>query len=189
MKKFINNPEQCEDQMILGLVKAFPQHIRKLDCGNVVVRSRKKENGVALISGGGSGHEPAHAGYVGPGMLDAAVAGAVFTSPTPDQVYEGIRAIATEDVKAVSRIPGVGKKTAQRMILELKGSLADFGAVVEAPSGEGTASAAQTARDGVYEALLSMGFTSKEAELALKGAPEDGSEGVLLQYALKKLGS
>ncbi len=97
MKKFINNPEQCEDQMILGLVKAFPQHVRKLDCGNVVVRSRKKENRVALISGGGSGHEPAHAGYVGPGMLDAAVAGAVFTSPTPDQVYEGIRAIATDE--------------------------------------------------------------------------------------------
>ena len=97
MKKFINNPEQCEDQMILGLVKAFPQYVRKLDCGNVVVRSRKKENGVALISGGGSGHEPAHAGYVGPGMLDAAVAGAVFTSPTPDQVYEGIRAIATDE--------------------------------------------------------------------------------------------
>ena len=100
-----------------------------------------------------------------------------------------IRAIATEDVKAVSRIPGVGKKTAQRMILELKGSLADFGAAGAATGKPGEAAPAPTARDGVYEALLSMGFTSKEAELALKGAPEDGSEGVLLQYALKKLGS
>lgn len=51
---------------------------------------------MALISGGGSGHEPAHGGFVGEGMLDAAVAGAVFTSPTPDQIYEGIKAIATD---------------------------------------------------------------------------------------------
>jgi len=96
MKKFINDPEKCEEQMISGLVKAYPGYLRKLDCGNVVVRAEKKEDKVALISGGGSGHEPAHAGYVGKGMLDCAVAGAVFTSPTPDQIYEGIKAIATE---------------------------------------------------------------------------------------------
>jgi dihydroxyacetone kinase-like protein len=70
--------------------------VKKLDCGNVVVRSDKKEGKVALISGGGSGHEPAHGGFVGKGMLDAAVAGPVFTSPTPDQIYEGIKAIATD---------------------------------------------------------------------------------------------
>ena len=93
MKKFINAVDKVEDQMIQGMVKAYPQYVRKLDCGNVVVRSHKKEGKVALISGGGSGHEPAHGGYVGEGMLDAAVAGAVFTSPTPDQVYEGIKAI------------------------------------------------------------------------------------------------
>ncbi len=96
MKKFINAVEKVEDQMIQGMVKAFPQYVRKLDCGNVVVRSSKKQGKVALISGGGSGHEPAHGGYVGEGMLDAAVAGAVFTSPTPDQVLEGIKAIATD---------------------------------------------------------------------------------------------
>ncbi len=96
MKKFINNPELCEEQMVQGLVKAYPKYVKKLDCGNVIVRANKKENKVALISGGGSGHEPAHAGYVGCGMLDCAVAGAVFTSPTPDQIYEGIKAIATD---------------------------------------------------------------------------------------------
>ncbi len=96
MKKFINAVEQVEDQMIQGMVKAYPQYLRKLDSGNIVVRSQKKEHKVALISGGGSGHEPAHGGYVGTGMLDAAVAGAVFTSPTPDQVYEGIKAVATD---------------------------------------------------------------------------------------------
>lgn len=96
MKKFINDVTLVEEQMIQGMVKAYPQYLRKLDCGNVVVRADKKEGKVALISGGGSGHEPAHGGFVGTGMLDAAVAGAVFTSPTPDQIYEGIKAVATD---------------------------------------------------------------------------------------------
>lgn len=96
MKKFINDAALVEEQMILGMVKAYPQYLKKLDCGNVVVRAHKKNDKVALISGGGSGHEPAHGGFVGQGMLDGAVAGAVFTSPTPDQIYEGIKAIATD---------------------------------------------------------------------------------------------
>jgi dihydroxyacetone kinase-like protein len=96
MKKFINDTALVEEQMILGMVKAYPRHLKKLDCGNVVVRAEKKEGKVALISGGGSGHEPAHGGFVGTGMLDAAVAGPVFTSPTPDQIYEGIKAVATD---------------------------------------------------------------------------------------------
>ncbi len=96
MKKLINSVDQVENQMITGMVKAYPGYLKKLDCGNVVVRAEKKTGKVALISGGGSGHEPAHGGYVGTGMLDAAVAGAVFTSPTPDQIYEGIREIATD---------------------------------------------------------------------------------------------
>lgn len=95
MKKIINAVDQVENQMVEGMVKAYSQYLRKLDCGNVVVRADKKEGKVALISGGGSGHEPAHGGYVGEGMLDAAVAGAVFTSPTPDQIYEGIKEVAT----------------------------------------------------------------------------------------------
>ena len=96
MKKIINAVENVEEEMILGLVKSAPDKLRKLECGNVVVRARKKEGKVALISGGGSGHEPAHGGYVGEGMLDGAVAGAVFTSPTPDQIYEAIKAVATD---------------------------------------------------------------------------------------------
>lgn len=96
MKKIINSVEQVENEMVLGMAKAYPQYVRKLDCGNVVVRANRKEGKVALISGGGSGHEPAHGGYVGEGMLDAAVSGAVFTSPTPDPIYEGIKAVATD---------------------------------------------------------------------------------------------
>jgi dihydroxyacetone kinase-like protein len=96
MKKLINAVETVEEQMILGLVKSAPKKLRKLDCGNVVVRTEKKENKVALVSGGGSGHEPSHGGFVGKGMLDCAVAGAVFTSPTPDKIFEGIQAVATD---------------------------------------------------------------------------------------------
>ena len=96
-------------------------------------------------------------------------------------------AIAAQDVALVSRIPGVGKKTASRIILELKGSL-DQG--IEGLFGE-TAAAPPTDEGlkGATEALLSMGFTSAEADIALRGAPEGAGEGALLQYALKRLGS
>ena len=96
MKKIINEVENVEQEMIEGLVKSRPRKLEKLDAGNIVVRRERKQGKVALVSGGGSGHEPAHGGYVGRGMLDAAVAGPVFTSPTPDMVYEGIKAVATD---------------------------------------------------------------------------------------------
>ena len=96
MKKILNDVDSVEAEMIQGLVKSAPKMLRKLDYGTIVVRANKKEGKDALVSGGGSGHEPAHAGYVGAGMLDGAVAGTVFTSPTPDQVLEGIKAVATE---------------------------------------------------------------------------------------------
>lgn len=96
MKKLINSPENVVDEMLDGLAKAYPQYLARLEGFEVMIRSEKKKGKVALISGGGSGHEPAHAGYVGEGMLDAAVCGAVFTSPTPDQVFEAIKAVQTE---------------------------------------------------------------------------------------------
>lgn len=95
MKKIINNPEFVVEDMLEGMSYAYPQYLRKLENANVVVRSNPKQEKVALISGGGSGHEPSHGGYVGYGMLDGAVAGAVFTSPTPDQIFEAIKAVAT----------------------------------------------------------------------------------------------
>ncbi len=96
MKKLINSVDAVEEQMILGLVKSAPAKLRKLEDGNVVVRTDKNTGKVALVSGGGSGHEPAHGGFVGKGMLDCAVAGAVFTSPTPDKIFAGIQAVATD---------------------------------------------------------------------------------------------
>lgn len=96
MKKFINDPSMAEQQMIQGMVKAYPGYLRQLGDFNALVRAKKKRGKVALVSGGGSGHEPAHGGYVGRGMLDAAVAGPVFTSPTPDVIYEAVKEVATE---------------------------------------------------------------------------------------------
>lgn len=94
MKKLINNPNDVVKEMIGGLLTAHPSYLRKLDNIDVIVRKDAPVEGkVGLVSGGGSGHEPAHAGYVGYGMLDAACPGAVFTSPTPDQIYEAIKAV------------------------------------------------------------------------------------------------
>ena len=93
MKKIINNPDNVVDEMLDGMVASHPDFVKRLAGTDVIVRAEKKTNKVALVSGGGSGHEPTHAGYVGKGMLDAAVAGAVFTSPTPDQIYEAIKAV------------------------------------------------------------------------------------------------
>ncbi|MBR2571813.1 MAG: dihydroxyacetone kinase subunit DhaK [Clostridia bacterium] len=92
MKKLINGTDSIVDEMLEGMVRAYPRHIRRLEGFDAVVRANGSRGKVALVSGGGSGHEPAHGGYVGKGMLDGAIAGAVFTSPTPDQVYEAIKA-------------------------------------------------------------------------------------------------
>lgn len=89
MKKIINEPNNVVTEMLQGFVKANPQLVY-FD-GAEVVAKKEKENKVGLVSGGGSGHEPAHAGYVGKGMLDAAVAGNVFASPSPDRVLKGIQ--------------------------------------------------------------------------------------------------
>ena len=92
-KKLVNNPEDVVEEMLEGVVAAEPGRYKKLEGHNVLVRNDAPVDKVALVSGGGSGHEPTHGGYVGAGMLDAAVAGDVFTSPTPDAVYEAIKAV------------------------------------------------------------------------------------------------
>jgi len=94
MKKLINVPEEVVQDMLAGFVAAHPKLVRQVPDTSVIVRAESPIKGkVGIVSGGGSGHEPSHAGFVGSGMLDGAVAGEVFTSPTPDQVLEGIRAV------------------------------------------------------------------------------------------------
>ena len=94
MKKVINAPENVVADMLRGMELAHGGLLRVMHDFGVVLRADAPVGGkVALVSGGGSGHEPTHGGYVGPGMLDAACAGAVFTSPTPDQMLEASKAV------------------------------------------------------------------------------------------------
>lgn len=94
MKKLINDPEEVIEESIEGMVAAHPELIAAEFDPMFVRRAVDPAPGkVAIISGGGSGHEPLHAGYVGDGMLDAACPGNVFTSPTPDQMVEAARAV------------------------------------------------------------------------------------------------
>lgn len=95
MKKIINQPEEILNQMLEGLTFAYSDLVERINETDVIVRKDKNEGKVGLVSGGGSGHEPSHAGFVGKGMLSAAVCGEIFTSPTPDQVLEGIKAADT----------------------------------------------------------------------------------------------
>lgn len=90
MKKIINNPGDILTEMISGFVKVNKDIVVKSEESFTVCKKTKGQGKVALVSGGGSGHEPAHAGFVGTGMLSAAVCGQVFTSPTPDQILDGI---------------------------------------------------------------------------------------------------
>ncbi|KRL05437.1 dihydroxyacetone kinase subunit DhaK [Liquorilactobacillus oeni DSM 19972] len=95
MKKIINSPQDVVPEMVDGLVRSYPEYLERIPDTEAVVRSDKAsmKGKVGIVSGGGSGHEPAHAGFVGKGMLSAAVCGQVFTSPTPDQIYKAIQAV------------------------------------------------------------------------------------------------
>lgn len=95
MKKLINDPADVLAESLFGLAVAHPE-LRVDHAHRIVYRADPKPHGtVGILSGGGSGHEPLHAGYVGLGMLDAAVCGEIFTSPTPDQILEATKTIDT----------------------------------------------------------------------------------------------
>ena len=94
MKKLINSPENVVLESMSGLAAAYDDLIKiHLDPNYIVRKDAPVKNKVAIISGGGSGHEPMHGGFVGRGMLDGACPGAVFTSPTPDQMHEATKAV------------------------------------------------------------------------------------------------
>ena len=94
MKKILNTPERVVSEMCHGLVLAQPS-LSWDPQYQIISRKTPAADKVCLISGGGSGHEPAHAGFVGKGMLDAAVCGDVFASPSQIQVYHAIRKVAS----------------------------------------------------------------------------------------------
>src|SRR5271163_3083894 len=97
MKKLINSPENVVVEALQGMALAHADLIKVEYNPNFIYRADAPvANKVAVISGGGSGHEPLHGGFVGKGMLDAACPGPVFTSPTPDQMQAATQAVAGE---------------------------------------------------------------------------------------------
>lgn len=94
MKKFLNDPANLVTESMEGFAAAHPDMVKVFYKPNYIIRADAPVKGkVAVISGGGSGHEPMHSGCIGDGMLDAACPGEPFTSPTPDQMYEAAKAV------------------------------------------------------------------------------------------------
>ena len=93
MKKFLNSPQTLLDESFDGFVAAHSDIVLGGEERKFVRRRTLKPGKIALVSGGGSGHEPLHAGFVGLGMLDAACPGQIFTSPTPDQMLAAVEAV------------------------------------------------------------------------------------------------
>ncbi len=125
MRKLINDPDRVVREMLEGGVSRTPFQVLLPD-DDVVLRRGGTAREVAVISGGGSGHEPAHAGYVGAGMLAAAVAGPVFTSPGVDAVLAAIRAVT-------------GPAGALLVVKNYTGDRLNFGLAAELARGEGLA--------------------------------------------------
>ena len=120
MKKLINDPQDVVAEALLGIEAARPE--LRVDHASRIIyrRDAPKAGKVGLVSGGGSGHEPLHGGYVGLGMLDAACAGQIFTSPTPDQMLE-----ATKGVEAGAGVLHIVKNyTGDVMNFEMAAELA-----------------------------------------------------------------
>ena len=163
MKKFINDVSTFETEMLDCMCLAYPQYVKRLPGLDVIVRAEKKEGKVAVISGGGSGHEPAHAGFVGKGMLDAAVPGAVYTSPTPDQILEAIQ--AADAGKGVLMV--VKNYTGDVMNFEMAAEMADGIEVAEVITNDDVAvedSLYTTGRRGVAGTIFVHKIAGAKAE-------------------------
>jgi triose/dihydroxyacetone kinase / FAD-AMP lyase (cyclizing) len=127
MKKLINQPQNLVEEMTQGFL-AIHGGLALLEEHHVLLRAdahEMRDRQVALISGGGSGHEPAHAGYIGAGMLSAAIAGEVFTSPSPDSIFAAIQAVG-------------GKPGVLLIVKNYTGDRLNFGVAAEMARGEGT---------------------------------------------------
>jgi len=135
MKKIINDPEHVVSEMLAG-IEISDSSLRYIPGFEVIARREPNKEKVAIISGGGSGHEPAHAGYVGFGMLDAAVAGNVFASPSPDRILEAIHQVG-------------GDKGVLMVIKNYSGDIMNFSMAAELAEMEGYKVMSVVTRDDV----------------------------------------
>ena len=161
MKKLINRPEDVVEEMVLGLAALQPGCAR-LPGHKALIRAdaaQAREKQVAVLSGGGSGHEPAHAGYIGAGMLSAAIAGEVFTSPSSDTVFAAIKAVA-------------GKPGALLVVKNYTGDRLNFGLAAEMARAEG----------------IPVEMVIVDDDVALRGtAPATGARGLAGTVFIHKL--
>lgn len=135
MKKIINDPERVVSEMLAG-IEISDSSLKYIPGFEVIARREPNKEKVAIISGGGSGHEPAHAGYVGRGMLDAAVAGNVFASPSPDRILEAIHQVG-------------GDKGVLMVIKNYSGDIMNFSMAAEPAEMEGYKVMSVVTRDDV----------------------------------------
>lgn len=135
MKKIINDPERVVSEMLAG-IEISDSSLKYIPGFEVIARREPNKEKVAIISGGGSGHEPAHAGYVGRGMLDAAVAGNVFASPSPDRILEAIHQVG-------------GDKGILMVIKNYSGDIMNFSMAAELAEMEGYKVMSVVTRDDV----------------------------------------
>lgn len=175
----------------VGYAVSMPQgDLGKLEVGKparVLTYLSVSDNGLGLYGFLSDEEKALFEKFIGVSKVGPKMALAALSTYTPRELAD---AVAAQDIARVSHIPGVGKKTAERIILELKGTLErGLETLFDSGAESGGSSADSVALTGATEALLSMGFTSAEAEVALKGAPEGAGEGALLQYALKRLGN
>jgi phosphoenolpyruvate---glycerone phosphotransferase subunit DhaK len=169
MKKLINAPDKVVDEALAGMAAAHPDLVR-IESPNIVVRKDAPRKGkVGIISGGGSGHEPMHGGFVGLGMLDAAAPGAVFTSPVPDQMLAA--------TKAVNGGAGV-----LHIVKNYTGDVMNFDMAAELAQGEGIEVASVVIADdvAVKDSLYTAGRRGVGgtvlAEKIVGGAAEGGAD-------------
>ncbi len=151
------------------------------DSVSVLTHLQVRDDALVLYGFCSQGEKDVFAKLTSVSSVGPKVALSVLSTYEPEDI---IAAIAAQDLAAIQRVPGVGKKMASRIVLELKDSFAAAGQ----ESLPGVSARSVSAKKGAIEALLSMGFTSEETELALKGAPADADEAGLLQYALRRLG-
>ena len=170
LKKLINTPETEVKDAMAGMAAAHPDLIRVEYDPNVIIRKDAPRKGkVGLVSGGGSGHEPMHGGYVGLGMLDAACPGAVFTSPTPDQMA---RATAAVD----------GGAGVLHIVKNYTGDIMNFEMAAELARGEGAKVNAVITNDdvAVQDSLYTAGRRGVGVTVLLEkivgGAAEAGAD-------------
>jgi len=180
MKKLINDPERVVDDALAGMAAAHGDLIGVIE-PNVIVRKDAPRSGkVGIISGGGSGHEPMHGGFVGMGMLDAACPGAVFTSPVPDQMLAA--------TKAVDGGAGV-----LHIVKNYTGDIMNFELAAELAQGEGINVASVIIADdvAVKDSLYTAGRRGVGgtvlAEKIVGGAAEEGKDLSLVEALCKRV--